>query len=48
MNKIDFVVLWVDRNDSAWLAERAEYLTNGDELVTALNRFREWNLIYSI
>ena len=45
MDKIDFVVLWVDGNDPAWLAERAKYLPDEDKSVTAVNRFRDWDLM---
>lgn len=45
MEKIDFVVLWVDGNDPAWLAERAKYLPGEDASVTAVNRFRDWGLM---
>lgn len=45
MEKIDFVVLWVDGNDSQWLAEREKYLPEKDASATAVNRFRDWGLM---
>lgn len=46
--KIDFVLLWVDDNDSEWLAEKLKYSgnkTNGTSDIT--NRYRDWdNLKY--
>ena len=43
--KIDFVILWVDGNDKAWLEEKNKYLNiKGD---SGKNRFRDWdNLQY--
>ncbi|MBO5477807.1 MAG: Stealth CR1 domain-containing protein [Clostridia bacterium] len=43
--KIDFVILWVDGNDEAWLKEKNKYLNvKGD---SGKNRFRDWdNLQY--
>jgi len=47
MEKIDFVLLWVDGSDPQWLAEKNKYLgiKKGDSI--ADNRFRDWdNLKY--
>ncbi|MDD7389020.1 MAG: Stealth CR1 domain-containing protein [Lachnospiraceae bacterium] len=45
LEKIDFVVSWVDGSDPEWLKEREaffpEAMTNGLDI----NRFRDWNLM---
>ena len=45
MDKIDFVITWVDGNDEKWLAEKQKYSNvKGD---ASKNRFREYdNLQY--
>lgn len=45
MDKIDFVVTWVDGDDPAWLAERAKYLPGEDASASASNRYRDWGLM---
>lgn len=40
-NKIDFVILWVDGSDEAWLDERRKY--SGDENTGSKSRYRDWN-----
>ena len=45
MEKIDFVVLWVDGNDPAWIEERKKYLPIKTEAGAAINRFRDWGLM---
>lgn len=46
MDKIDFVVTWVDGNDPKWKAEKAKY-QNNDEGDQREERYREWdNLQY--
>lgn len=45
MEKIDFVVTWVDGNDPAWLAERREYMPDRDDTGSSDNRFRDWDLM---
>ena len=42
---IDFVVLWVDGNDSEWLAEKRKYQSNVVDDSNAPNRFRDWGLM---
>ncbi len=44
MNKIDFVIAWVDGSDKEWLKEKAQYNPefNADD---AAHRFRDWNLL---
>ena len=45
MDKIDFVVLWVDGNDPAWIAERAKYLPQNDKSASNPVRYRDWDLM---
>ena len=44
---IDIVILWVDGNDSKWLAEKNKYLNFDNEFCDsgAGNRFRDWGLL---
>ena len=44
-NKIDFVILWVDGSDEAWLKQRREY--SADKDAGSVSRYRDWdNLQY--
>ena len=45
MDKIDFVVTWVDGNDPEWLQERAQYMPMRLDTGNAKNRFRDWGLM---
>lgn len=45
MEKIDFVVDWVDGNDPLWQAERAKYLDPKDAQAGSAIRFRDWDLM---
>lgn len=47
MENIDFVILWVDGNDSNWLEEKNKFLPNSKEsnTSTANNRYRDWNIL---
>ena len=45
MEKIDFVILWVDGNDPNWLVEKNKYLTSNNLSATGSNRFRDWGLL---
>lgn len=45
MDKIDFVLPWVDGTDPEWLAERAAYLPKSSDNGTDPNRYRDWNLM---
>ena len=46
MEKIDFVITWVDSNDPKWLAEKEKYKPNQDNDDNKV-RYREWdNLKY--
>ena len=42
---IDFVVLWVDGNDPAWLTEKRKYQSVIVDDSNAPNRFRDWGLM---
>ena len=42
---IDFVVLWVDGSDPAWLAEKRKYQSAVVDDSNAVNRFRDWGLM---
>ena len=44
MDKIDFVITWVDGNDSNWIEEKNKYKpqTNAD---ASVNRYRDWELL---
>lgn len=45
--KIDFVILWVDGNDPAWLEQKSLYSPKKINYSNANNRFRDWdNLQY--
>lgn len=47
MNKIDFVLLWVDGSDPVWLEEKKQYSPKRVDYGTGENRFRDWeNLQY--
>lgn len=46
MEKIDFVILWVDGNDPKWLKEKEKYLEKkSNDLNNQNNRFRDWDLL---
>lgn len=45
MNKIDFVVTWVDGEDPEWLAERAQYMPRRIDFGNSVNRYRDWGLM---
>ncbi|MBQ8833645.1 MAG: Stealth CR1 domain-containing protein [Oscillospiraceae bacterium] len=45
MEKIDFVVTWVDGNDAEWQVERSRFLSDEGHDANAINRFRDWNLM---
>lgn len=42
-SKIDFVILWVDGNDTKWQKERNKYTQNEKE--KSVVRFRDWDLL---
>ena len=47
MEKIDFVILWVDGADPAWLKEKNQFKYQKGNYGTGENRFRDWdNLQY--
>lgn len=43
MDKIDFVLPWVDGSDSAWIKQRNEYLGIKNDQ-TQDSRFRDWEI----
>ena len=43
MEKIDFVILWVDGADPAWLAEKEKYSPARKDFRSVDNRFRDWD-----
>lgn len=46
MNRIDFVLTWVDGRDPDWLKERQKYSEEAtEEGATSDNRFRDWGLL---
>lgn len=47
MEKIDFVILWVDGNDKEWLKEKEKYQPQKELLSASVSRYRDWdNLQY--
>ena len=42
MERIDFVIAWVDGSDPAWQAEKARYKSGGDSSAV---RYRDWDLL---
>lgn len=42
--KIDFVMLWVDGNDPAWLEQKSLYSPQKINYSNASNRFRDWDI----
>ena len=45
MDKIDFVVTWVDGNDQEWKAERNNYMPKIRDSGNSENRYRDWELM---
>ena len=45
MMDIDFVILWVDGSDPAWLKEKSIYESKKEDDSNSINRFRDWNLL---
>lgn len=43
--KIDFVMIWVDGNDSKWQEEKIKYSDNPDAARNGINRYRDWGLL---
>lgn len=47
MNKIDFVIIWVDGNDKKWQEEKNKYTPNNIKIDSRNIRYRDWeNLKY--
>ena len=44
MNKIDFVITWVDGADPKWLKEKSQYTPDKDNDAN-INRYRDWDLL---
>lgn len=45
MNKIDFVIMWVDGEDPNWLKEKKKYSPQKIDDSNAKNRFRDWDIL---
>ena len=45
MEKIDFVILWVDDQDPVWKKEKEYYQGEKNDKTTSDNRFRDWNTL---
>ena len=45
MDKIDFVILWVDSSDPEWQRQRERFSAPEDNNGTDENRFRDWGLL---
>lgn len=45
MEKIDFVITWVDGNDEEWQKEKSKYKSDKDNLSDSKNRYRDWELL---
>lgn len=45
LEKIDFVVLWVDGNDPAWRKERAKYIPSNPDVDENSIRYRDWGVL---
>lgn len=44
MEKIDFVLTWVDGEDETWLEEKRKY-TSGERVDAGISRYRDWGLL---
>lgn len=44
MQKIDFVVTWVDGNDPVWLASKAKYAKEANVVLNSDARYRDWDI----
>lgn len=45
MNKVDFVVIWVDGSDPNWLKEKNKYSPQKKNETNSDNRFRDWDIL---
>ena len=45
LEKIDFVIMWVDGSDPAWLEEKNKYLEKKIDTSNAINRYRDMGLL---
>lgn len=44
LDKIDFVVTWVDGNDPVWLASKAKYAKEANVVLNSDARYRDWEI----
>ncbi|WP_293731027.1 Stealth CR1 domain-containing protein, partial [uncultured Actinobacillus sp.] len=44
MQKIDFVVTWVDGNDPVWQASKAKYAKEANVILNSEARYRDWEI----
>lgn len=45
MEKIDFVLIWVDGGDKNWLNEKNKYSPTKKDISNSENRFRDWDIL---
>ena len=45
MDKIDFVIPWVDGNDPDWMAEKNKYSKEDTKIDSLVNRYRDWDTL---
>lgn len=45
MDKIDFVVLWVDGSDEKWLADKNKYSDEKIDIVNSAKRYRDYDIL---
>lgn len=45
MDKIDFVIAWVDGSDPEWLKEKNKYAPQKTDISSAINRYRDMGLL---
>ena len=45
MEKIDFVILWVDGSDKEWLNEKNKYSNEKIDVVNDAKRYRDYDLL---
>ena len=45
MDKVDFVVIWVDGSDKKWLKEKNKYSSVRVDVSNSVNRFRDWDIL---
>lgn len=45
MDKIDFVILWVDGNDKKWLEDKNKYSNEKIDIVNSAKRYRDYDIL---